>query len=207
MWENLAAFLLDILFPPRQSERLVRTLTLVNLQTLACENEYGALPYTREEAKALVWELKYHRNPRAAALAGEFLSETLLAVAAEELGKPLLIPIPMHAARRKARGYNQTELLCEKALEHLSSELFEYAPHLLARIRDTKSQQGLPKHLRLHNVEHSMKVTDPDAVRIRGRVCVVVDDVYTTGATFVEAKRALTLAGARAVHFVGLARS
>ncbi|MBI2004922.1 hypothetical protein HYS79_02040 [Patescibacteria group bacterium] len=195
--------LLDWFLPPRGSDLMVRSLTGERLAAKALYD--GTLPYHDEEVKALVWELKYHGNPLAAALAGEHLAEILLAAAADELGTPLLLPVPMHRARRRKRGHNQTELLCESSLFHLGEGVFCYRKDLLARARDTQEQQGLQKHIRLHNVKNSMVVTS--AAQVAGRVCVVVDDVATTGATFAEARRALTAAGARKVVCIALARS
>ena len=169
-----------------------------------------ALPYKEKVVTALVWELKYRANPRAAALAGAFLAEELMATAVEELGKPLLIPVPMHSARRRERGYNQTELLCTYAIRALNevegrNDCFDYAPDILIRTRATPPQQGLPKHERLKNIKNSMRVASPE--RVHGRACVVVDDVTTTGATLIEARRALLAAGAARVHLVALAQS
>jgi ComF family protein len=180
----------------------VRALTLEHLQILA-HPDTGALPYHDPRITALIWELKYQANKRALTLAGEFLSEQLIALAAEELGKPLLIPIPMHRNRRRTRGHNQTELLCRAALLH-AGEFLEYTPQALARIVDTPPQQGLERGKRLKNVEHSMEALEES---VRGRVCIVLDDVTTTGATLEEARRALGLAGARRVHLVALAQS
>jgi ComF family protein len=196
----------DFLVPPRQSERLVRKLTLKELQNLGGE---GGLPYNDPRVQALVWELKYYGSGRSAGLAGAYFGEQLLALAAEELGKPLLVPVPMHKARQIERGRNQTEVLCEAALFALSKvmgqeNIFQYAPQALERVVDTKTQQGLPRRERLNNVKNSMRA-NPGLVE--GRVCVVVDDVTTTGATLAEAKRALKLAGARAVHTIALAQS
>ena len=196
---ELFLYIVDLLLPPRRTELLVRELSLDELRRLGGEEP---LPYHDPRVTALVWELKYYGTRRAAALAGEYLSEVLLAIAAEELGAPLLVPVPMHAARRRERGHNQTELLCEAALKSLP---LEYAPKTLIRTINTKTQQGLPRAERLKNVKNSMRVFDTEIVR--GRVCIVVDDVTTTSATLAEAKRALRAAGARAVHTVALARS
>ena len=195
--------LLDWLLPPRESDLIVRSLTVEKLAAIALYD--GTLPYHDEQVKALVWELKYHGNTRAAALAGEHFADILLAAAADEISVPLLLPVPMHRARRRKRGHNQTELLCESSLFHLGEGVFCYRKDLLVRVRDTQEQQGLQKHIRLHNVKKSMVVTL--ATQVAGRVCVVVDDVVTTGATFAEARRALTEAGARRVVCIALARS
>lgn len=231
---------LDLLAPPRESERTVRSLSLEALRELHRED---GLPYREQAVTALVWELKYRANTRAAELAGAYLAEELLALASEELGTPLLIPVPMHEERYRERGFNQTELLCEAALAALggggtsprkwsgpraralksdagdtgdprtfsrgstAGAVFEYAPDVLVRTRATAPQQGLPKHTRLKNAQNSMAVNTPHLWRVGGRVCVVVDDVTTTGATLKEARRALRRAGARRVHCVALARS
>jgi len=202
MIKEFFADIIDFVLPPRPTERVVRSLDIEILQSLGGEEP---MPYHDPRVTALVWELKYHGTRRSAALAGEYLSEILLAAASEELGIPLLVPVPMHAARRRERGHNQTELLCEAALLHLGNT-FEYAPKVLVRTINTKTQQGLPRAERLKNIKNSMAV-GPDGGSIAGRVCIVVDDVTTTGATLEEAKRALKSAGARTVHTIALARS
>jgi len=201
MIKEFFADIIDLVLPPRPTERVVRSLHIETLQSLGGEEP---LPYHDPRVTALVWELKYHASSRSAALAGEYLAEILLAAASEELGVPLLIPVPMHAARLRERGHNQTELLCESALLHIGNT-FEYMPKALVRTVNTKTQQGLPRAERLKNIKNSMRVADPN--RVAGRVCIVVDDVTTTGATLEEAKRALRLAGARSVHTIALASS
>ncbi len=199
---NVTYFLLDALLPPRKTETAVRSLSADDLLALASLE--GPLPYRDPRVRALVWELKYRGSGAAVALAGEYMGELLRAEMGESIGMPLLIPIPMHPERRKERGYNQTELLCESALKHVGGS-FEYRKDILERIRYTVPQQGLARHKRLSNVKKSMQVKDPALVR--GRVCMVVDDVSTTGASFAEAKRALLGAGASEVHCLPLARS
>lgn len=203
MTASFLTAVLDLIVPPRATDKVVRTVTLEELQALL-HPATGMLPYHDPRVTALVWELKYHAHARAAALAGELLFEQLLGIAAEELGRPLLIPVPMHAARRRTRGHNQTELLCTAALAHTGST-FEYAARALERMKETTPQQGLERHKRLKNVHGSMHVVDP--AQVAGRVCVVVDDVTTTGATLDEARRALLQAGAARVHLVALAHS
>lgn len=195
---HLLQKLVSFILPPRISERVVEELTLDEL--IALQTREG-LPYADTSVKSVVWELKYYANPRAAALAGQFLAEELLAIASEELGRPLLIPVPMHPDRLSERGHNHTALLCEYALTHVKPA-YEYAPQSLKRTRNTPEQQKLDRAKRLTNVVGSMS-----AKGVEGRVCVVVDDVTTTGATLSEAKRALLEAGATKVHTLALAQS
>lgn len=192
----------DLLLPPRKTERLVRELTTDFLISLSSTD--GTLPYHEHRITALIWELKYRKNARALTLAGEILAERALSIAEECLSKPVLVPVPMHKSRRKHRGYNQTEELCA-ALMKQSGNSFEYAPQALSRIRNTVPQQGLPKHRRLKNMLGAMEAAKPE--QISGKVCIVVDDVATTGATVHETKRALLAGGAKEVHILTLAHS
>lgn len=189
--------LLNFLFPPRKSEALVQTLTIEQLNQLLYKSTLGEriLPYQHASVRALVWELKYYKNPRAILLTSTVLSETLLNIASELLVRPLLIPLPMHIRRRKQRGHNQTELLCRATSEMLKGSVL-YTPKAMSRTRETVPQQSLSKYKRLYNVCDSMKA---DSSVVLGHVCIVVDDVMTTGATLKEAKRALLEAGAAKV--------
>lgn len=200
---------LDIIAPPRATETIVRELELDELRALTLRgNKSGSLPYHDPRVTALIWELKYFAHKRAAALAGALLADILTGISSETIGIPVLIPIPMHAARRRERGHNQTELLCNSALRSLGEggrAIFEYKPSALVRIHATPQQQGLHKSEREHNLTKAMKVARGQDVR--GRVCVVVDDVSTTGATFAEATRALREAGAREIICAPLAYS
>ena len=199
--------LFDAVAPPRQTLVIVRSLTFDELRMILLRGDNSrALPYRDPRVRALVWELKYHAQPYAAALAGEVVAEVLIDIASEELGKPLLVPMPMHVIRRRKRGHNQAELLCEAALVYCE-DFFDYAPNVLVRERPTPPQQGLQKHERLQNVKYSMRVIGQDAGKVAGRMCIVVDDVSTTGASFTEARRALLAAGAREVECVALAHS
>lgn len=116
---ELFSYALDLLVPPRRTERLVRALTLDELFRLG---DGEALPYHDPRVTALVWELKYYGSARSRALAGAFLHEHVLAAAGEELGPPLLVPVPMHTERLRERGHNHTELLCEAALSCTDEE-------------------------------------------------------------------------------------
>lgn len=199
MLKEIFSGILDIFIPPRHTEQAVASLAPLALQSLLTER---GLPYHDQNVSALIWELKYFASPRAGVLAGHLLAPQILEIAAEELGTPLLIPVPMHALRRRERGHNQTELLAEAVVARLNGGL-DYAPRALTRTTYTTNQQGLERGKRLKNVAGSMHA----AAEVKGRVCIVVDDVTTTGATFKECKRALLAGGARRVHTIALAYS
>lgn len=80
----------------------------------------------------------------------------------------------------------------------------EYRDDLLIKIRETPSQVSMKNRgERLSNIEGSFGVSSLEAVR--GRACVVVDDITTTGATMKEAGRVLTEAGARKIILIAVA--
>lgn len=198
---------LDALIPPRESQRSVRTFARSEaeaLMRLADSRYRGArslLPYRHPRVKALIKELKYRRDRRALLLAADLLGEECLGIASELLAPPLLIAVPMHGSEKRARGFNQTDELCKTIADRLG-EALRYEPTGLERARKTLPQRTLPRRARLRNVKDSMRA---DSALVRGRVCIVIDDVTTTGATFAEARRALEKAGASAVHCVALA--
>ena len=204
---RLLSGLMDLILPPRASARRVEKLRPEELSTLLKEGRSKSefsflLPYRDPRVTALIWEMKYRRNPRALELLPPLVGAAAAALAEESLGTPLFIPMPMHLTRRRERGYNQTELLWEHLPEDIR-RFFIYAPRALERVRHTPPQQGLPRAERLEQLRGSMRATD--TALVADRTCVVFDDVATTGATFEEARRALMEAGAQKVYCLAIA--
>jgi len=110
-----------------------------------------------------------------------------------------LIPIPLAAARRRERGYNQAERLAT-ALAACTG--LPVRPELLARTRHTPTQTALPPDARRANVAGAFAARGARGVRT-----VLVDDVFTTGATLLAAAEALAAAGAASVDAVTFARA
>jgi ComF family protein len=115
-------------------------------------------------------------------------------------GRPILIPIPLGARRRHRRGYNQSERLAAALAGRVGGRVRE---DLLARRRETPTQTALTPEERQANVAGAF-VASPGARRL---ALVLVDDVFTTGATLAEAATALLRAGAVEVHAVSFARA
>jgi ComF family protein len=107
-------------------------------------------------------------------------------------------PVPLHAERRKERGYNQAELLAAAFCRETGLPLH---PEWLHRRRLTRSQVGLHHHERQANVADAFLASPA----VQGKVILLIDDVYTTGATLNACAAALRNAGALAVHALALA--
>jgi ComF family protein len=110
-----------------------------------------------------------------------------------------IVPVPLHWTRLWARGYNQAAWLAQ-ALARVSNRT--YAPLIVHRKRRTPTQNGLSAVGRRRNVEGAFQVGQ----NVSGQHIVLVDDVYTTGATINACAKALLRAGAARVDGVALAR-
>jgi ComF family protein len=119
----------------------------------------------------------------------------------EKEGFDVLIPVPLHLKRLRERGFNQVVLL-SRACRNLPSKKMK--PRTLQRIRPTASQVHLTPVERLKNVSGAFQVSRPGEVT--GKDIMLIDDVYTTGATVNECARTLKKAGAERVSVFTLAR-
>jgi len=110
----------------------------------------------------------------------------------------LVIPVPLHPSRYRARGFNQAYLLTRSWGDPVDQGV-------LVRRRKTASQTGLGRRKRLTNIRGAFSVKSP--AKVKNRRILLVDDVYTTGSTVNECARTLLKGGAREVDILTLARA
>ena len=125
-------------------------------------------------------------------------SQEAVEVLVRHNGPLLVVPVPSSRASVRARGDVPLVALAEHAVRGFAAPEVVVADALRPR-RRVADQAGLGARERAVNLEHSMTVRGPWAEAVESAVCVLVDDVLTTGATLVEAGRALRSAGAVAV--------
>ncbi len=162
-------------------------------------------------ARAAVHALKYGGLPRIAA----DLALALTRLVPHPPPGAQLVPIPLGPARLKRRDYNQSEVLA-RALGVTWG--FRVRSQLLARTRDTPTQTALTPAARLANVAGAFQVRNGEcgvrsgevvhsALHIPHSTLVLIDDVFTTGATLAEAARALSGAGFTSISAVTFGRA
>jgi len=115
----------------------------------------------------------------------------------------VILPVPLHPRRLWRRRFNQSASLAQAVATKAGKPMVTTA---LCRIRPTPQQVGLSAAERDRNVRGAFKVMEDQRVTVAGRRVLLVDDVYTTGATVKAATRALERAGAAAVDVLVFAR-
>ena len=159
--------------------------------------------------KETIHALKYDRLHAAARGLGQMLAEAIGQLAGEAPGEMLVVPVPLHRSKYAQRGFNQARSLAAYALGFLRKSHPEWkltlASSTLIRMRATESQSGLTFRQRRLNVRGAFMLSD--AVAVRDKHILVIDDILTTGATARAAAQALVQAGAASVWVATLARA
>ncbi len=145
-----------------------------------------------------IHRFKYQRLASLAEPFGELLANYWRV---QQLGADWLIPVPLHPARERERGYNQSELLARRLSQQVNVAV---APRGLRRTRATAVQMTLKAAQRRENVAGAFECADP---RVQGKRIILIDDVGTTGATLDACATAILQAGAASVLGLTLART
>lgn len=194
--------------PPPCCPRCGRHSAVSLLDGDVCPSCRHALPSFRAGAAAFeyagalrdcIHRVKFDSHLRLARALGDRLAQAAHA-RLRASGYDLIIPVPLHPARRRDRGFNQAEMLARpiSAALQLPMEL-----GVLRRVRRTETQSRLAPLDRHENVAGAFHVQH--ASRIAGQHILLVDDVLTTGATAEACSQSLLAAGARSVDVLVLA--
>ena len=161
--------------------------------------------------RGAIHALKYQRMAPLARRLAVLLARSVLQLADHPNDqKPMLVvPVPLHRSRMGERGFNQALKLASETVRVIAKTnprwKLKLSPRTLVRKRLTESQAGLSPRQRRLNLRGAFFVPEPDSVH--DRHILLVDDIYTTGATARACSKVLMDAGAASVTVATLARA
>ena len=179
-------------------------------QTFSCANcEHRTLHFdcavaayrSRGLVRKLVHEFKYGHQRHLRHPLAEWLRETMNDSRLRGRRFDLIVPVPLHPARERERGFNQATLLAELLARQVAVPLCA----VLERIRYTTTQTAYDRAERMENLHDAFRLRKN--MNVRELRVLLIDDVLTTGSTLSECARVLKEAGAIAVHAATAARA
>ena len=179
-------------------------------QTFSCANcEHRTLHFdsavaayrSRGLVRKLVHEFKYGHQRHLRHPLAEWLGETMSDPRLQGRRFDLIVPVPLHPARERERGFNQATLLAELLARQVAVPLRA----VLERIRYTTTQTAYDRAERMENLRDAFRLRKN--MNVRELHVLLIDDVLTTGSTLSECARVLKEAGAISVHAATAARA
>src|SRR5262245_15479471 len=149
----------------------------------------------------VIHEFKYNRQIHLRHLVARWLRAALDDERLRSRRFDVIVPVPLHPARQRERGFNQASLLAEL----FSAQTSVPCKPLLKRIRYTTTQTALDRSERMENLHNAFRLRQN--VDVRGLRVLLIDDVLTTGSTLSECARVLKRSGAISVHAATAARA
>jgi len=172
----------------------------------ACRRGYFHFDFARsygrleDPLQAIIHQFKYGSHSSLARPLARLI-HTLWVQDYQGRAPDMIVPVPLHKARQRERGFNQALLLARHLSRWTQVPLMD---RVLVRHRPTAVQAGLSRGQRRRNIQGAFRVVDRAA--IRKRTVLLVDDVFTTGATLNECARMLRKQGAHRVDVLTVAR-
>ncbi len=217
MWVKVKNFILDLLYPQfcfncgREGNYLCEDcqstlglqLTHQKHQTRNLKDLYFALPYQDSLIKNLIQKFKYKPLVKelSKTLASLIITHFQLLDNKPDFSNFTLIPVPLEKKRLKWRGFNQAEELSRELSVFLKIPLIN---NVLVKIKTTLPQVEFSEEERKENVKGVFLCKNSN--QIKGKKILLVDDIYTTGATMEECAKVLKEAGAREIIGIVVAR-
>ena len=161
---------------------------------------HTSLSYKQPEIRALIHAFKYNKNKSALKICSELLACNIIEISKTlNLSNSILIPIPRTKARIKKFGFNQCDLLCKEILKNREIKKLNliYEPKILVHHKNYETQTKLSRKERIKNSNKSFSVNSPR--KISNYKTILIDDVWTTGATILSAEKSLRESGTKMV--------
>lgn len=156
---------------------------------------------SRGIVRTLVHQFKYGRRFHLRHPLADWLGETIHDPRLRDRRFDILVPVPLHPARERERGFNQAQLLAEL----LSARISVPVRPALERIRYTTTQTAFDRAERMENLRDAFRLRKK--AHVRDLRVLLIDDILTTGSTLSECARVLRRAGAISVHAATAARA
>ena len=137
--------------------------------------------------KRAIAAMKYDNHPEIASVLGHLLGEAWLLNGLSQQHKPVIVPIPLHPHKQKQRGFNQAALIAQSFCETTGLKIKQKG---LERVRETEAQHSLSASDRNKNLASAFRVGQ-DLYKPPTQKVLLLDDIYTTGATAKSAIQAL----------------
>lgn len=158
----------------------------------------GRALYEYRAVRASIYRFKYRGRYEYAAFYGKALAEGMEAVI-RRWQPDALVPVPLHKARKRKRGYNQAEALARVLGKTLDIPV---DTTLIQRVKKTTPQKQLNRQMRQNNLKKAFKIDRND---VKLNTIIIIDDIYTTGSTIDAMASALLEAGIQNIYFIALA--
>jgi ComF family protein len=152
----------------------------------------------------LIHHFKYKSFKNLAPILAEILIKYLsnLSLSMVKSQKSVVVPVPLHPRRERQRGFNQAKLIAGIVAKKFNWDLFEG----LKRIKNNKPQVGLrDSEARVKNMAGCFEIQNPE--RVKNKDILLVDDVFTSGATMNEAVKILKANGAKRIIALVIAKA
>ncbi|MCX5749306.1 MAG: ComF family protein [Candidatus Saganbacteria bacterium] len=201
---NFLSYLLNFLFPSKcyvcgNIDGKPFCFSCQNKIKFICETKDNTTFITEYSGviKKAIKCLKFRKKRRIAEVLGNIIAENAPRVKAD-----CIIPVPLHENRHKQRGFNQSEMISGPLSVKLDAPVYS---NVLIRKKETKPQFGLHKNERLKNIKGAFSMINRGM--IFNKNIILIDDIYTTGATINECSKTLLDNGAKNVRSILLSKA
>ena len=155
--------------------------------------------YYKDSIASLIMDLKYNNKKYTAKSMAMYMADCFNN---NHLFADYIVPVPICEKRLKQRGFNQSEEIANELSKLLKMKV---KTEVLKRVKETPTQTNLDYHERQVNLKDAFKAYKPKL--IKDKTVLIIDDVYTTGATVTECSKELKSAGAKCVYVLTFART